>query len=119
MRVFKIVKNDVFSSFGKESAITVKYNKGPVYYLLSQRGEAMEIHVSATSREGKRLIREASSAVIQWVEHTFPWCKMLIAPVNIKSVYNLCKKIGFVDLGKGEFENGLANIMVIDYVGSR
>lgn len=96
-------------------ALCVKYGEYPVYYSLTMRGMAIEIHVSAKGRAGKLKVREASKAVIDWIPKAFPWCKMLIATVSSNSVYNLCKKTGFLDMGMAEKEGKFARLMVINY----
>ena len=113
--MFTLSNEDVFETAKDRAAITIKYAKGDVYYLLSQRGQAIEIHIYIPTREGKLLIREATKAVIEWVKDAFPDCKMLIAPVQKKSVYNMCVNVGFEDLGVGKFENSSANVMVVKY----
>ena len=79
--------------------------------MLIQRGEAIEIHVAAHTRAAKRGLRAACQKVVDWIPHAFPWCRMLIATVRPKSVYNLCKKVGFADTGK---VNDI-HIMVVPY----
>ncbi len=104
----------LFDGFS-EIPICVKYKKAPVYYLLSQRGKAMEIHCGAEGREGKRALREAGKAIIEHVKVIMPECKQLIAPVSDKAVYNLCIKLGFKDYGKIGNKAGILTMMVIEY----
>ena len=113
--MFKFVENDEFKDFGKDNAQVLQYKDEDVYFLISKRGGAIEIHVSAKGRKGKLKLREASKAVVDFIPKAYPWCKMLIAPVAIKSVYNLCIRVGFKDLGEAQFEKGKARLMVIDY----
>lgn len=91
----------------------LKYKNKPVYFLITRRGDAIEIHVGAKGRDGKLLIREAASAVIDWIPQKYEWCKMIIATVSVKSVYNLCIKIGFSDLGESNLFRPVCNLMVI------
>lgn len=106
---------DLFSDFEGGVAICVKYDKAPVYFLLSQRGNAIEIHIAADGRKGKKALRMAGGAIIVYIKTVFPWCKMLIAGVTDKSVYNLCEKLGFSDFGLVGNEVGQFNMMVIEY----
>jgi hypothetical protein len=103
-----------FDSFS-EIPICVKYNKAPVWFLLSQRGRAIEIHIGTNCREGKRALREAGRAIIEHVRVIDPECKQLIAPVISKAVYNLCIKLGFKDLGTVKTNDGYTRLMVVDY----
>ena len=105
-----------FRQFEDSPHIVVRYEKAPVYFRLSQRGKAIEIHIACEGREGKMAIREASKAVILFVKAAYKDCECLIAPVSIKSVYNLCMNLGFEDRGIMMFDEGPANVMVIDYV---
>lgn len=89
----------------------LKFRGGPVYFLLVGRGSAIEIHVSAHGREGKLALEDAGREIILFVFQAYPWCKMLIATVECRSVYNLCKKLGFMDAG--EIDN--IHIMVVNY----
>ena len=111
----EVEKPELFKNAYTEKAIYLKYDQAPVYYMITQRGDAIEIHVGADGREGKKALREACKAVIEWVKDNYKWCDMLIAPVSIKSVYNLCKKLGFSDYGEYMFENGKARVMGISY----
>jgi hypothetical protein len=101
--------------FNTEFKECYKYDDSEVYFLLSKRGEALEIHIAAVGRKGKRRLREALRAMVKEVPKMFPWCRMLIGPVKSASVYNLAMKCGFVDSGSALFEKGEANIMVINY----
>lgn len=105
----------LFEDAGKDEACCYQYNNSPVYFLLSRRGDALEIHVKAVGRKGKLKLREAAKSIVNQAPKMFPWCKMLIAPVAMKSVYNLCINVGFVDTGKALFEKGEANVMVVNY----
>ena len=114
--MFNLVDSSVFSNeFKTELKECYQYNDSQVYFLLSRRGDAVEIHIAAIGRKGKQRLREAGRAIIKQVPIMFPWCNMLIATVIPRSVYNLCLMIGFIDLGKFPFEKGDANIMVVNY----
>ena len=106
----------VSEGFDSQSVGTcVKYADYPVYFLLAKRGDAMSIHISAKGRSGKMKTRAAALSVIDWIHTHYPTCKALIATVQKKSVYNLCSKVGFKDLGQANFERGQANIMVVTW----
>ena len=98
-----------------ETAVSWEYKRGPVFFLLTRRGDALEIHIRALGRKGKLLTREATRAIIEDIETIYPWCKMLIAPVNVFSVFNMCKKVGFIDCGVGKRGGVNSRIMVINY----
>ncbi len=113
---FVEVSPDVFSAdFNKENKACFRYLGEDVYFLLSKRGEALEIHVQATGKSGKKKLREASKAIVKDVPDMFPWCKMLIAPVKAASVYNLCIKCGFEDGGLIDYPPDKARMMVVNY----
>ena len=77
---FTEVDSSVFSEdFDKTNKACFRYLDEDVYFLLSKRGEALEIHVQADGRKGKRKLREGCQAIIEDVKDMFPWCKMLIA----------------------------------------
>ena len=116
MLSFTEVSGDVFSDdFDKENKVCFRYLDEDVYFLLSKRGEALEIHVQADGRKGKKRLREASKAIVKQVPNMFPWCRMLIAPVKEASVYNLCIKCGFEDGGLINYPPDKARIMVVNY----
>jgi hypothetical protein len=100
-----------FPEFGR----CYQYKKGPIFYLLTAKGEALEIHVKAECRKAKKLIREAGLAIIEDIKNLFPWCKMLIAPVSMWSVYNMCIKVGFIDCGVAKHKGNNMRIMVVNY----
>ena len=103
-------------AFPAENKTCVKYRNGKVFFLLSRRGEAIEIHVLAIGRNGKLCLMDACKKIIDEVKDMFPWVKMLIAPVKLHSVYNLCLKLGFDDLGAVESpDHGKCRLMVINY----
>ena len=66
-------------------------------------------------RNGKRALRDGCRAIINEVPSIYPWCKMLIAPVKVISVYNLCVKMGFKDGGLADYPPDKAKMMVINY----
>jgi len=75
----------------------------------------MEIHIAAKGRESKLHLRAAAKEIVKKIPDWFSWCRMLIAPVRHKSVYNLCLKVGFTDTGEYQFTENIANIMVVKY----
>jgi hypothetical protein len=95
--------------------VCLQYGKEDVFYLLSQRGKAIEIHVAAHGRKGKLKVREASLAMVREIPLIYEWCNMLIAPVESKSVKNMCLKIGFEDYGMIGIKGGTTNLMVVNY----
>ena len=113
----KIERPELFKDSYTDKALYLKYDKAPVYYMLTRRGDAMELHVAAEGRAGRLALRDAGRAIIKWIPDNYKWCKMSIAPVRIetKAVYNMCIKLGFVDFGAYQFENGVANVMGVKY----
>jgi hypothetical protein len=114
--MFNPVDPKVFGDgFNTESKECYRYKDSHVFFLLSRRGMALEIHVAAIGRRGKKRLREACKAIIEQVPNMFPWCKMLIAPVKLASVYNLCIKLGFEDGGLIDYPPDKARMMVVNY----
>lgn len=92
-----------------------EYCDGGVFILLSRRGNALEAHIAAEGRKGRRNLRLAASAMLKEAKKSFPWLEMLIATVTNISVLNMCKKIGMEYHGKvGDSENYFY-LMVYDY----
>ncbi len=110
-----IDKPSCFDEFEDKPALWISYNLAPVYYQLTQRGDAIEIHIGAQGRKGKQHLRKASEAAKLWIKETFPWCKCVLVITKLKSIDNLCKKINLCFLRKAEFEKGLMNIWVWRY----
>jgi len=106
---------DIFGNDFSKVPICLRHSEWPVYFLLSQRGEALEVHIAADGREGKKAMRTVGAEFLKYIDIAYPWCKMLIAPVTVKSVYNFCIKMGFNDLGVGNFGDTKANVMVVNY----
>lgn len=67
---------------------------GLVFFSATQRGDAMECHLSST-RTGKRWLRVAVNQFCEYVFSTYTWCGKITACVKIKSVKNLCLNCGF------------------------
>ena len=107
----EVERPGLFSDF-IDSAICVKYDKAPVYFLLAEKGDAIEIHIGANTREGKKALREAGLNIKQWIFNRYKWCKMIIAPIKTHSVYNLCRKLEFIDVGVADYGEGEARVMV-------
>lgn len=102
-------------AFGDKTGICIKDICAPVYFRLSRRGDAMEIHVMAKGREGKLSVRQSCDRVIEWVKDNYSWCECLIATVSKWSVYNLCVNLGFHDFGDIEKDGLYARLMVFNY----
>ena len=113
--MFNEIDSSLFKGFKVDYGRCYQYDDKPVYFLLSRRGNAMEIHVKADGREGRILLRKGCAAVIEWIPRQFIWCRMLIAPVKEMSVYNLCKKLGFKDGGLIDYPPDKARMMVVTY----
>lgn len=94
-----------------QKGVCIKWQSGDVYFYISEVKDAMEIHIKATSKEAKRMTRYAAKDVILWVNVMFPWCRGLIATVSKKTVYNLCIKVGFKEVGRTD----KSYLMVYDY----
>lgn len=115
-KLFKaIAKPEIFKNAYTDQAIYIKYKKAPVYYMLTRRGNAMELHARADGKDGILALRDAGRAVIEYVNKMYQWCEMLVVPVVGTRAYNQCKKLGFIDLGEHNFDNGVARVMVINY----
>ena len=113
---FKIGYTSMFDDFTRQGETCIEYIEAPVFFMLSRRREAIEvIHIGADGREGKKGLRDAARALIEYVRASYPWCRMLLAPISIKSVYNLCNKAGFIDCGTISNEAGTIQIMAVDY----
>lgn len=107
----EVERPKLFEGSYTDKALYLKYDKAPVYYMITRRGDAMELHIAADGRQGKLALRDAGKAIIKWLPKYYEWCKMAIAPVGDKSVYNLCINLGFSDYGEHRFENGKARVM--------
>lgn len=111
----EVEKPELFKNAYTDKALYLKYDKAPVYYMITQRGEAIELHAAADGREGKLALREAGKAIINWIPKQYQWCKMLLIPVVGKRAYNQCIKLGFSDYGQHKFEHGKARVMGVKY----
>ena len=116
-KLFSVVDNAFDPvEFPFRRAVCWQYKDNPVHFLLIRRGEALEIHVQAIGRAGKTQLLCACQSVIKESKTAYPWAKMLIAPVKAQSVYNLCNRLGFDDLGIVTTpDHGKTRLMVIDY----
>ena len=88
-----------------------KYKHGEVYFLLSERGNSLEVHIGAVGKNGKRCLVEAGKLWLEQVPQYFEWAEMLLAPIKLRSVYNYCKKMGFEDAGVADYGNGQCRLM--------
>ena len=101
--------------FDTDFKLCFKYDGEDVFFLMSKRGEAIEIHLAATSREGVKALHDASKKTIPDIKIMFPWCKQLIAPVKTRSILKLCLKLGFTDCGIMDYKRDKSRIMVVNY----
>lgn len=92
-----------------------KYKHGDVYFLLSRRGESLECHIGATGKAGKYKLAQAGYRWLEQVPEHYPWCKMLLAPVRTRSVYNYCRRMGFQDAGATRYGDGLCRLMFVRF----
>lgn len=99
----------------KYKGLCLQYKNYDVWVLLSWRGNAIEMHGIAKGRKAKLQTRNAVKEVIEMIPKIYPDCKMLIAPVKMHSVFNLCKKLGFEDMGNIDFERDNCRVMVIKF----
>lgn len=111
----EVERPDLFNNAYTDKAIYLKYDKAPVYYMMTRRGNAMELHARADGREGRLALRDAGRDVINWIPNEYEWCEMLLIPTVGKRAYNQCIKLGFSDMGEHSFENGKARVMGISY----
>lgn len=102
---------EVFGSEAEKHASY--YSFGGVVFSAVRRGGAIITHVGC-KKENMRNLREACRRYCYYMLNTFEWCRMVVATVDVKrqSVINLCRKLGFIDTGEFEFENGTAKVMV-------
>ena len=92
-----------------------RFKHGEVYFLLSRRGDSLEVHIGAVGRDGKRLMDIAGKLWLEQVPIAFPWCQMLLAPIKRRSVYNYCEKMGFEDCGVADYGDGQCRLMVVRF----
>lgn len=85
--------------FDRDSALVIRYRDAPVYFCLLGRGKALEIHVAAEGRGGRRALRDALACLPSWVESEGIQCHMLIATISKRSVINLVRKCGWLSQG--------------------
>lgn len=104
---------EVFGSDAESEAI--HYECHGVVFSAVRKGDAIVTHVGC-KRDNMRNLRKGCETFIGAMFELHAWCKMLIATVSIEkpSVVNLCHKLGFKSIGVYRFENGMANVMVIE-----
>ena len=114
-----IESTDIFSAapYALDCHQCIRHDTAPIYFLLSRRGNGMETHVGAEGREGRLALRRVLQEYLAWVPAQYEWCEMILAPVLMRSVYNLCMKVGFKDLGKQPFRGAYTNLMVYNFSG--
>ena len=88
-----------------------KYKQAEVYFLMSRRGNALDMHLGARGRD-KRYIRQAGQALIDEVRDTYPWCQMLIGAAKRQVDINYNLNMGFKVAGRQQYGEGDAIIMV-------
>lgn len=92
-----------------------KYKHGEVYFLLSWRGDALECHIGAVGKAGKQKLAQAGYLWLEQVPEHFANCKMLLAPIKARSVYNYCKRMGFEDAGVADYGDGKCRLMFVRF----
>ena len=113
---FTVADDSVFGDeFNKERVASrcYRYLDSDVYFLVARRGRALMVHVCALSREARRLLRKAGYALLFEMPQLYNWCRMIIALVKSMSIYNLCCKIGFKDLGFVRYGASKAKLMTV------
>ena len=85
--------------FDRDSALVIRYRHAPVYFVLVGRGSALELHIAADGRAGRRGLRAAVAALPGWVEGEGIQCDMLIATISKRSVVNLARKCHWLPQG--------------------
>ena len=112
---FLPAKTDLFSNIRYERGQIVRYRDAPVYMLLVGRGNALEIHIAADGREGRRGLRNAVACLPGWLESSGIECEMLIATATKQSVINLARKCQWLDAGVTYIgsKGGFAHIFVM------
>jgi hypothetical protein len=65
-----------------------------VVFSFSQKGNAMNAHF-ACGKESLRKVKTAIDDFCKWVFWGFPWCKMIFACTDRKSVERIVEKCGF------------------------
>jgi hypothetical protein len=68
---------------------------GDNWYSFTQKGRGIMVHWA--TRDVKRS-RSALNTFCGWVFESFPWCRMLLAPIERKSVVKLAERCGFVKI---------------------
>ena len=109
-----ISKSEFIEVFGCETETHASYYSfGGVVFSAVKRGNSVVTHVGC-KRENMKNLREACKRYCYYMLNTFEWCKMVIATVSLnrRSVINLCRKLGFVDMGDFKSEYGTAKVMV-------
>jgi hypothetical protein len=113
---FKVGITSMFDGFSRVGDICIEYEDAPVFFMLSKRRKAIEIvHIGTKGRAGKLGLRDAGRRLIEYVTTSYPWCEMLLALISIKSLYNACKKVGFMDCGLVGNKAGTLNLMAVNY----
>lgn len=65
-----------------------------VYFSSTRKGGSMFCHL-ASDKTGLRLLKDAISEYTEYLFTRYPWCTMVIATVNRKSLARLLEKCGF------------------------
>lgn len=67
---------------------------GRIVFSYAQKGKAMTAHFAA-EKSALRQVKRAINEFCEWVFNEYPWCKMIMANVNARSVVRLINKCGF------------------------
>ena len=76
---------------------------GRILFSVTRRGNAALVHF-ASNPSGLRHLKQACGRFMAFVLWLFPWCRMILANVNKKSVERLVTKIGYQPVT--QLENG-------------
>ena len=66
-----------------------------------KQGEAITAHFAA-GKDSLRRVKEAIDDFVEWSLWAYPWAKMVLAVIGIKSVERIVKKVGFVYVSEAE-----------------
>lgn len=69
-----------------------------VLFSAGQKGNAMSCHF-ASDKRGLRRLRQAINEFCVFVFYAFPWCRMILATVNVPSVARLLPDCDFEHIG--------------------
>lgn len=78
-----------------------RWSEGQVFFSCCKKGEALSAHFSA-ERSQIRNLKEAIDEFCRWAFDELPWCKLIFACVERKSVERLVRKCQFTFLESRE-----------------